>query len=166
MIKTNKWYKHHRKSVLEKETCKLLRDFEIQTDLLISARRPNLIIINKKKRSCRIVDFTVPTDHRIKLKENKKISTSTLLKNWKKLWNVKVTVIPIVIGALGTIPRVSKETRGVENKRTSGDHPNYSIIKIGQNNKESPWDLRILAISLTPVRNHRLRLVWKTRKGV
>ena len=42
---------------------KLPWDFEIQTDHIISARRPELIIINKNERPCRIVD------HRIKLKE-------------------------------------------------------------------------------------------------
>ena len=53
-------------------THKLLIDFDIQTDRLILARRPDIIIINKKKRTCRIVDFAVPVDHRIKLKESEK----------------------------------------------------------------------------------------------
>ena len=38
---TNKWYMHKPESVLS--------DFEIQTDHLISARQPNLVILNKKK---------------------------------------------------------------------------------------------------------------------
>ena len=38
--------------------------------------------------------------------------------------------------------------------RTSGDPPNYSIIKIGQNCEKSPRDLRSLAVIQTPVRNH------------
>ena len=44
------------------------------TDHLISARRPDLIIINKKKkkRTCKIVDFAVPADYRIKLKAYEK----------------------------------------------------------------------------------------------
>ena len=37
-------------SVLKNETHKRLWDFEIQTDHLISAKRPNLIIVNKNKR--------------------------------------------------------------------------------------------------------------------
>ena len=41
-------------------------------DHLISARRPDLAIINKKKRTCRMVDFAFPADHRVKLKENEK----------------------------------------------------------------------------------------------
>ena len=65
---------HNPESILENETYKLLKDFEIQTDHLISARRTDLIKINKKKRerTSRIVDFAVPTDHRVKLKESEK----------------------------------------------------------------------------------------------
>ena len=28
-----------------------------------------------------------------------------MLENWKKLWNMKVTIIPIVIGAFGTVTK-------------------------------------------------------------
>ena len=60
---TNKWYMHNPAPVLENDTHKLLWDFDIHTDHLISARRPDLIIINKKKRTCKIVDFAVPANH-------------------------------------------------------------------------------------------------------
>ena len=64
---------HNPASALENDTHKLLWDFDIQMDYLISARRPDLIIINKKKkRTCKIVDFAIPADHRIKLKESGK----------------------------------------------------------------------------------------------
>ena len=48
---TNKWYTHNPASVLENYTHKLLRDFDIQTGHLISARRLDLIIINNKKEN-------------------------------------------------------------------------------------------------------------------
>ena len=47
---TNKWYMHNPESVLENEAHKLPWDFEIQTDHLILARRPDLVIINEKER--------------------------------------------------------------------------------------------------------------------
>ena len=50
-------------------------DFEIQTDHQISARRPDLIIINnnnKEKWTGRIVDFALAANHRVKLKEYEK----------------------------------------------------------------------------------------------
>ena len=58
---------HNIKSVQENATPKVLRDFEIQTDRLILARRQT-----KTKRSCQIVDSFVPADHSVKLKESEK----------------------------------------------------------------------------------------------
>ena len=72
---------HNPASVLENDTHKLLWDFDIQTNHLISARRPELIITKKKKkkkkkkqkkRSYKIMDFAVPADRRVKLKESEK----------------------------------------------------------------------------------------------
>ena len=63
---------HKPESVLENEMHKTLRDFEIQTDHLISARRPDLVMVNNKKKTCRMVDCAIPVGHRMKIKENKK----------------------------------------------------------------------------------------------
>ena len=83
---TNKWYLHNPAPVLEYDTHKLQWDFNIQTDHLIPARRPNHIMINKKKRTYKIVDFAVPADHRIKLKEcEKKDKYLDLARELKKL---------------------------------------------------------------------------------
>ena len=74
-----------------------------------------------------------------------------------------MTVIPIVIGAVGTLTkRMGTRTGGLGNKRTSGDYPNYSIIENGQNTEKSPGDLRRLAVTQTPVKNHQLTLMRKT----
>ena len=45
----NEWYMHNPAPVLENDTHKLLWDLDIQTDHLISARKPDLIIINEKE---------------------------------------------------------------------------------------------------------------------
>ena len=53
-----------------------------------------------------MVNFVVPSDHKVKIKERKKISKYlNLIRELKKLWNMRVTVIPLVIGALGTVPK-------------------------------------------------------------
>ena len=90
---------HNPAPVLENDTHKLLWDFDIYTDHL----RPDLIIINKKKRICKIVDFADPAGHRIKLKECEKNKYLDLARELKKLWNMKVTIILIAIGAFGTV---------------------------------------------------------------
>ena len=69
---TNKGYIHNPAPVLENDRQKLLWDFNIQKDHLIPARRPDLIIINKKREFAKIVGFSVPADHRINLMECEK----------------------------------------------------------------------------------------------
>ena len=87
---TNKGYMHNPASVLENETHEIPWYFEIKTDHLISARRPDLIIINNKKRTGKIADFAVPADPRVKLKDNeKKDKYLDLARELKKLWNMK-----------------------------------------------------------------------------
>ena len=103
-------------TVLENYSHKLLWDFNIQTDHLIPARTPDLIIINNKKKNCKIVDFAVSTDHWINLKESeKKDKYLDLARESKKLWNMKITIVPIAIGALGTIRKgLLKGLEGLE----------------------------------------------------
>ena len=60
----------------------------------------------QKKKTCKIVDFAVPADHRIKLKEcEKKDKYIDLARELKKLWNMQVTIIPIVICTFGTVTK-------------------------------------------------------------
>ena len=101
----------------ENERHKLLWDFEIQMDLLISARRSNLINNNnnnkkkkkkkkKKQRTCLIVEFSVPADHRIKLKEcEKRDKHLELARELNKEGDIKVMVILIIIGAQGNVTK-------------------------------------------------------------
>ena len=69
----------------------------------------------------KIVDFGVLAENWTKLKESEKKDnyfdlekTSTL----KKLWNMKVTIIPIVIGAFGTVTKGL--LKGLEDFETRG----------------------------------------------
>ena len=50
------------------------------------------------------MEFADSADNRIKMKENeKKDKYLDLARELKKLWNMKVTIIQIVIGALGSV---------------------------------------------------------------
>ena len=59
---------------------------------------------------------------------------------------------------------IGSRTGGLGYRVKSRDHPNNSIDKIGQNTEKSPGDLMRFTVTQTPVRNHRLTLVWKTLK--
>ena len=81
-------------------------DSSIQTDHVIEARRPDLVVVDKKERSCKIIDFAVPGDSRIEKKEKDKIEKyQELGRELQKIWNVKVKIIPSVVGSLGAIPK-------------------------------------------------------------
>ena len=103
------------------------------------------------------MNFAALADHWVKLKgSKKKISTKTLLDIRKKVWKTKGEVISIVISTFGTVTKgFIKGSEELGNKRTS----NYSIVEIGQNTKKSPGDLRRLAVTKTPAKDHQLMLV-------
>ena len=99
----------------------------------------------------------------------RKISTWTLPWNWKKTKTVgheSDSDTNCNWCSWYNHQRFGKMTRWHGNKRMGGDNSNYSIVEIGQNTEKSPGDLKRLAVTQTPERNHRLTLVWKTRKGV
>ena len=146
-------------------THKLLWDFDIHTDHLISARRPDLINNNnnKKKKICKIVDLAVSADHRIRLKEcEKKDKYLDLARELKKLWNMKVTIIPIVIGAFGTV--TTGLLKGLEDLEVGG---RVETIQTTVLLRTARIPRRVLktwgnfAVTQTPVKNHRLTLMWK-----
>ena len=63
-------------SILEKETNKIICDFELQTVPLIPARRDDLMKVNKnykkRKKTCCLADFAFPGDESKKTKRERK----------------------------------------------------------------------------------------------
>ena len=155
---TNKCYMHNPESVLEKERPKLQWDFEIQTDHLISARRPDLVIVIKKKQKreslpniglCRSGWLLGKTGKKAK----REISTQTLLEKKKKLSNMKVTVMPIVIGTLRTVTKeLIQELENLEIRGWVGTIKTTAMLRLA-------WILgRVLEILVDLV---TLRIQWK-----
>ena len=71
---------------------------------------------------------------------------------------MKVTMIPVVTGALGSVTKGF--VKGLEDLEVRERMETiYSIVDIGQNTK-IPRDLR-LAVTQTPGENNQLTLVWK-----
>ena len=89
---TNKSYMHNPEFVLEYEAHALLWDFEIQTDHIISARQPDLKIVQKKKKKKKsepaelwTLPFLLNAGWNGK-KAKREIGTLTLLEEWKHYW--------------------------------------------------------------------------------
>ena len=65
-------------------------------------------VVDKKERSCKVIDFAVPGDSRIEEKEKDKIEKyQDLGRELQKIWNVKVKIIPLVVGSLDVMPKQS-----------------------------------------------------------
>ena len=73
------------------------------------------MLIAKRTKDVRIIDIAIPGDKRVKDKEIEKLEKYQMLKEEvRRLWKMKtVTVLPIVIGALGA---VSQRFTGYVNK--------------------------------------------------
>ena len=64
---------HAPEGAVENEEIKVLWNINIQCDNLIEARRPDLIVIDKKEQKGIIIDIAVPADIRVEEKETEKV---------------------------------------------------------------------------------------------
>ena len=65
-----------------------------------------MVVVDKKKRTCKIIDFAVPGDIRIEENEKEKIEKhQDPRRELQKICNVRVKIIPLVVGSLGAIPK-------------------------------------------------------------
>jgi len=100
-----RWYEHSPKGIVESNDIKILWDCVIQCDKEIDARRPDIVIVDKLQNEVKIIDVAIPGDVRVLEKEIEKIEKYGPLKDEiARLWDMrKVSVIPIVVGALGAV---------------------------------------------------------------
>ena len=126
---------HNPAAVMENDTNKLLWVFDIQTDHLISARQPDLIIINKekkKKKRKKKRKLALQADPRIKLKESEKkdnyLDRARELKKKQTTEHESDNYTNRDWCFWYSHQGIIKGPGGLGNKRKSRDHPNYYII--------------------------------------
>ena len=58
-----------------------------------------MVVVDKKRRTCKIIDFAVPGDMRIEEKQKEKIEKDQdIRRELQKIWNMRVKIIPLVVG--------------------------------------------------------------------
>ena len=63
------------------------------------------MFVDKSKKSCHIIDVAIPEDSGLKEKEAEQVEKyQNLARELRRMREVKTTVVPIVLGALGTVP--------------------------------------------------------------
>ena len=95
------------------------------TQKKIKHDRPDIIIWDKENKHCKIVDVSVPLDKNVKLREQmKRDYYIELIDQLQSIYlTYKYAVIPVIVRALGTVPKTLKENLiqiGI-NKEESGD---------------------------------------------
>ena len=123
--------------------------------------RPHNNQQQQKRRICKIVDFAVLADHRINRTESeKKDKYPRPSRELKKPWNVKVTIVPIVIGALGTITKgLLKGLEDLEVGERVETIQTTALLRTARILRRVLETCQRLAVTQTPVKNHQLTLV-------
>ena len=88
----------------ENDEVKILWDLQIQTDRHLEHNTPDIVVI--ERRNVWIIDIAIPGDANVENKELEKLTKyNDLAIKTSHLWMKQTSVIPVVIGALGTISR-------------------------------------------------------------
>ena len=87
---SKKWYEHALEGVVENEEIKVLWDINIQCDNLMEARRPDLIVIDKKEQKGIIIDIAVPADIRVEEKKEKVEKYQDLIGEIRRMWRLRM----------------------------------------------------------------------------
>jgi len=93
--------------VCEEGDITVLWNQAVHTDREVTANRPDIIIKNKKEKTRTLIDVAIPTDRNVVQKEaEKKLKYKSLGIEVQRMWNLKCTIIPlIIIGATGIVTR-------------------------------------------------------------
>ena len=58
-----------------------------------------MVVVDKKRRTCKIIDFAVAGDMRIEEKQKEKIEKDQdIRRELQKIWNVRLKIISLVVG--------------------------------------------------------------------
>ena len=127
----DKWYEHKPESVTHVKDSKItiMWDIPANNDRTITANRPDIIIKDSGNSTCKLIDMSIPSDRNIALNEIKKkqVQKPRVQLELLRMWQMKIEVISVVVGALGTIKkgmvenikRVSERATVTETQRIS-----------------------------------------------
>jgi len=98
------------KPVCEEGDVTVLWNQAVHTDREVTANRPDIIIKNKKEKTCTLIDVAIPADRNVVQKEaEKKLKYKSLCIEIQRMWKLKCTIVPVIIGATGIVTRSLKK---------------------------------------------------------
>ena len=86
-------------------------DYQFTALTKLPHNRPDIVIWNTGKRECIIVDVCVPLDTNVELREETKVDNYIpLVDQLQQIYlRYKFYIVPVIVGALGTVPKSLKE---------------------------------------------------------
>jgi len=82
----------------------------VHSDREVTANRPDTIIKNNKEKTCTLIDVAIPAERNVVQKEaEKKLKYNSLCIEVQRMWNLKCTTVPVIIGATGIVTRNLKK---------------------------------------------------------
>ena len=100
----SRWYRHHPDSLVETDDVTMMWDTNIPTARKIKANRPDICLRNKKTDTCLLIDISRPADGNIGKKHPEKLAKySDLRMEISRMWHCRASVVPVVLGASGTV---------------------------------------------------------------
>jgi hypothetical protein len=96
----------------------------VQTDRTIPNNKPDVIIRDNERGTCMLIDVAISGERIVIKKEAEKIlKYKDLTIEIQRVWNVKTRVIPVAIGATGTISKsFIKYVSNIQETMTSGNY--------------------------------------------
>jgi hypothetical protein len=89
------------KPVYEEGDVTVLWNQAVHTDREVTANRPDIIIKNKKEKTCTLIDVQKEVEKKLKYK--------SLGIEIQRMWNLTCAIIPVIIGAAGIVTKSSKK---------------------------------------------------------
>ena len=74
------WDEHQPEVITETDNVRILWDYIIQTDRKIKARKPDITVKVKRKKTCKLIDVKVPADKHVSVAEFENMSKYKYLK--------------------------------------------------------------------------------------
>ena len=98
----------------------MLRNQAVHTDREVTANRPDKIIKKRKVKTCTLIDVAITADRNVVQREAvKKLKYKSLCTEILRVWNLKCTIVPVIIGATGIVTRnLRKNVESVAGKHS------------------------------------------------
>ena len=103
-LRATSWFTHKPQPVVENSNAKLLWDFSLMSASHHPSNRPDIVLFDYQNKKILFIEVSCPADPHVLVKEDQKIQKyCALASDFRIMYQMPVTIIPVVIGHSGVI---------------------------------------------------------------